>query len=209
MTISQRMKNYWHWQEWTDLVVVDERNRQSKQTRPWDRWTHQRRNRRTRHTVDRNYIVDLNVVNHLIILIIAQSTRWNIAPNQKNVFSADDVSVVVVVVVVVPALFWWLMGLKKKQPRIHFPVWFWFQRTHTGDRPFACPLVSCAKSFAQYGGLMRHFKSHDKVRDLIVSQQIKCIQCEGQFETIAALLLHSWESKHQVPDEVSLNSDNK
>lgn len=38
-------------------------------------------------------------------------------------------------------------------------------RTHTGERPFTCPVAGCMRRFARSDELNRHIKTHEEEQD--------------------------------------------
>jgi uncharacterized Zn-finger protein len=58
------------------------------------------------------------------------------------------------------------------------------QRTHTGERPFQCPI--CLSTFAQYSSIQKHQRVHDKLKPY----SCKYEGCTQSFTQISNLIRH-------------------
>jgi uncharacterized Zn-finger protein len=58
-------------------------------------------------------------------------------------------------------------------------------RVHTGERPFTCPFLGCAKSFARPQALTKHIRVHTDERPFV------CTICGDRFKQSGHLRVHS------------------
>ncbi|XP_023938662.2 transcriptional repressor scratch 2-like [Bicyclus anynana] len=64
-------------------------------------------------------------------------------------------------------------------------------RSHTGERPFDCPVAGCRKAFGDRSNLRAHLQTHSPVKEY------ECCRCEKQFALKSYLLKHQESACYQ------------
>lgn len=75
-------------------------------------------------------------------------------------------------------------GEKCEHARMDFSKFFDHLRTHSGERPFVCPIEDCKAQFSFKGNLNRHMVVHESI------QKFVCPHCDQRFSLKQNLQKH-------------------